>query len=93
MLACLLRSFLYLDGYKSLWAKYKDPYRHYRTERHWAIDNYRQYFNRAFKAFDFTTCGVLRYLKRNQNYIALYNVMVDMDNNLDAIIPGVNGRC
>lgn len=87
MLMLRLMNALYLDGYKSLWDKYHDPYREiYQKERHWAYENYKEYFRRAFRAHDFTTCMILRKAKRQWDYITLYNIMVDMDNDLDAII-------
>ena len=87
MLITLLGNLLYLDGYKSLWEKYHDTCRErYRTERHWAIDNYRRYFNRALHERDFNTCIALRKAKADRDYIAMHNIMVDMDGELEMLI-------
>ena len=76
-----------LDGYPNLIAKYKDPYRdQYREQRTWAYDNYKEYLKEARMNKDRDTFKVLKDTYKTKDYISLYNIMVDMDGDLDAII-------
>ena len=87
MLTLKLLDFFYLDNYANLWDKYHDPFRFKsQNERSWAYANYKEYFNRAWKEKDFRLMIALRRAKRDYDYITLYNLMIDMDGDLDGQI-------
>lgn len=80
MIALWLMDIFYLDGYKTLWAKYHDKNRErYRYEREWAYANYGEYIHRAWQKHNFRQMMNLRRAKRSGDYIWLYNLMIDWD--------------
>lgn len=88
MLFLKLMNLFYLDNYKTLLAKYKDPYREiFQSQRQWAYDNYKEYFKRALKEQGLQTAFIMRQLKRSGNYIRLYNIMLDVDGDIENQIP------
>lgn len=71
-----LMEFLYLDGYTSLRAKYADPYREdFREERHWVLENYKDYIHAAIHYRDFTVALEMRRLRKKNDFIELYKLM------------------
>ena len=87
VLTLLTYNLLYLDNYKSLWDKYHDKYREtYKNVRTWVYNNYDEYFRRAWKEHDFRQLIAMRRAKKEGDYIQLYNLMIDMDGDLDGQI-------
>ena len=84
MLALRLLDLLYLDGYKSLWDKFHDPYREqWKEQRHWVYAHYKEYMGYMFKAHAFQYMLAMRRAKAIGDYVSLYNIMIDWDGDLD----------
>lgn len=70
-----LMYFLDLDGYYTLREKYSDPDREiFRTERHWAYDNYSAYLHAMLCSRQFKKAWQLRKAKQKHDYLTLYNM-------------------
>ena len=81
MLMLKLMDILYLDGYKSLWDKYHDPDRDlFREQRHAAYNNYRYYYNLAFRNMDFKTMFRMRRAKKRGDYLELFEIEMQIEN-------------
>lgn len=80
MLMLQLLNVLNLDGYRSLWDKYHDDFREdFREERYYAYNNYRYYMNLCLQRLDFKTMIRLRKAKRDQDYIELYQIEMEIE--------------
>ena len=76
MLMLRVLDVLNLDGYRSLWDKFRDEGRElYRPERYWVNENYKAVFGDMFRHMQFKKCLEMRQAKSKGEYLTLYYMM------------------
>lgn len=79
-LVYMFMDFIDLDGYATLWDKYRDKERDvFRYERHFAYDNYKDYLRQMLQARNFESARQLRWTMWRMDYLTLYYMEMAWD--------------